>query len=64
MQTADIVNILGVKITLRRFGLPVEDLKTLYTGFIRSLVKYAVPAWHPGLSEQQHSALERIHMQV
>ena len=46
--------------TLRRFGLPVEDLKTIYIGFIRPLVEYAVPAWHPGLSEQQHAALERI----
>ena len=41
-----------------RFGLPVEDLKTI--SFIRSLVEYGVPAWHPGLFEQQHAALERI----
>ena len=46
--------------TLRHFGLPVEDLKTIYIGFIRPHVDYAVPAWHPGLSEQQHAALERI----
>ena len=48
--------------TSRRFGLPVEDLKTIYIGLIRPrpLVEYAVPAWHPGLSEQQHAALERI----
>ena len=46
--------------TLRRFGLPIHDLKTIYIGFIRPLVEYAVPAWHPGLSEQQHLALERI----
>ena len=46
--------------TLKRFGLPIQDLKTIYIGFIRPLVEYAVPAWHPGLSEQQHLALERF----
>ena len=46
--------------TLKRFGLPIDDLKTIYIGFIRPLVEYAVPAWHPGLTELQHDALERI----
>ena len=48
--------------TLRRLGLPAEDLKTIYIGFIRPrpLVEYAFPAWHSGLPEQQHAALERI----
>jgi hypothetical protein len=46
--------------TLKRFGLPIQDLKTIYIGFIRPLVEYAVPAWHPGLSEQHHLSLERI----
>ena len=46
--------------TLKRFGLSLDDLKTIYTGFIRPLVEYAVPAWHPGLTEHQHDALERV----
>ena len=46
--------------TLRRFGMPFEDLRTIYIGFIRPLLEYAVPVWHPGLTEQQHMALERI----
>ena len=45
---------------LRRFGLPLDDLKTIYIGFIRPLVEYAVPVWHPGLTEIQHNALERV----
>ncbi len=45
---------------LRRFGLTLQDLKTIYIGFIRPLVEYAVPVWHPGLTEQQHYALERV----
>ena len=41
-------------------GLPIEDLKTIYIGFIRPFAKYAIPTWHPGLSEHQQYALERI----
>ena len=46
--------------TLKRFGMPLEDLRTIYIGFIRPLLEYAVPVWHPGLTEQQHMALERV----
>lgn len=46
--------------TLKRFGLTIEDLRTIYIGFIRPVVEYAVPAWHPSLTEKQHYALERI----
>ena len=35
--------------TLRRFGLAIKDLVTIYVGFIRPLLEYAVPVWHPGL---------------
>ena len=44
----------------KRFGLSVEDLVTIYIGFVRPLLEYAVPVWHPGLTEKQHLALERI----
>ena len=46
--------------TLRRFGLAIKDLVTIYVGFIRPLLEYAVPAWHPGLTTKQHNSLERI----
>ncbi len=36
---------------LERFGLSVEDLVTIYVGFVRPLLEYAVPVWHPGLTE-------------
>ena len=45
---------------LKRHGLCVKDLVTVYVGFIRPLLEYAVPVWHPGLTEKQHYALERI----
>ena len=34
--------------TLKRLGMSLEDLKTIYIGFIRPLLEYAVPVWHPG----------------
>lgn len=45
---------------LKRHGLCIKDLVTVYVGFIRPLLEYAVPVWHPGLFEKQHNALERI----
>ena len=46
--------------TLRKFGMPLEDLRTILIGFIKPLLQYTDPVWHPGLTEQQHMALERI----
>ena len=45
---------------LKRHGLCVKDLVTVYVGFIRPLLEYAVPVWHPGLTEKQHYALKCI----
>ena len=45
---------------LKRFGLSIKDLVTVYVGFVRPLLEYAVPVWHPCLTQQQHDALERI----
>ena len=45
---------------LERYGLCVKDLFTVYFGFIRPLLEYAVPVWYPGWTEKQHYALERI----
>ena len=45
---------------LKKFDLSVEDLVTIYVGFVRPLLEYAVPVWHSGLTEKQHQALERI----
>ena len=45
---------------LKRHGLCVKDLVTVYVGFIHPLLEYAVPVRHPGLTEKQHYALERI----
>ena len=38
----------------------LETMFTLYTWFIRTSLEYAAPVWHPGLSSQQHTRIERI----
>ena len=45
---------------LKKFGLPLADLITVYVGYIRPLTEYAAPVWHAGLTEAQSDSLERI----
>ena len=45
---------------LKRFGLSIKDLVTVYVGFVRPLLEYVVPVWHPSITQNQHQALERI----
>ena len=45
---------------LKPFQLPWKDLLTVYTGYVRPLVEYAVPVWHSGLTVEQCSQIERV----
>ena len=45
---------------LKRFGLPVEDLVSVYVSYVRPVVEYATPVWHGNLTEQQSARLESI----
>jgi hypothetical protein len=45
---------------LKRFNLPRDDLLTIFTGYVRPLAEYAAPVWHPGLTNNESAALERI----
>ncbi|KAI8493848.1 hypothetical protein Bbelb_281950 [Branchiostoma belcheri] len=45
---------------LKTFRLSIEDLLTIYTSYVRPVCEYAVPAWHPGLTQAQCNQLERI----
>jgi hypothetical protein len=46
--------------TLKKFNMPVSDLITVYVGYVRPLVEYAVPIWHGALTCEQTLAIERI----
>ena len=42
------------------FGTGVEDLKTVYIVYIRSLLEQSATVWHSSLTEENRSDLERV----
>ena len=46
--------------SLVKYGLPKEDLITIFVGYIRPLLEYASPAWSGGLTQNPNERLERI----
>ena len=45
---------------LKRFGVPVEDLVSVYVGYVRPTVEYASPVWHSSIGKKQTQQIERI----
>jgi len=45
---------------LRRFGVPVDDLVSVYMGYVRPICEYAAPVWHSKITAAQSDQLERI----
>ncbi|KAI8503384.1 hypothetical protein Bbelb_192050 [Branchiostoma belcheri] len=45
---------------LRRCNLSHKDLISIYTGYIRPILEYAVPVWSSGLTKAQIVKLERV----
>jgi len=46
--------------SLKPFGMPVADLITVFVGYIRPVLEYACPAWHPGITKTQSDQIERV----
>ena len=44
----------------KKFGFTSSTMITLYNWYIRTGLEYAVPVWHPGLTEAQHQRIERV----
>ena len=42
------------------FGTPMDDLKTIYILFIRSILEQSATVWHSSLSEENINDLKRI----
>ena len=49
---------------LKRSGVQLGDLVRCYCTFVRPLLEYAAPVWHPGLIIQQSDVLEQVQRQV
>jgi len=45
---------------LSRAGIFESDITQVYISIIRSVIEYAGPVWHPGLSTAQSNEIERV----
>ena len=45
---------------LTQFGVPREDLKTIYIAYVRSILEQSAVVWHSALSEENRQDLERV----
>jgi len=45
---------------LKRHGLDSSDLTLVFCGFIRPILEYACPVWHPGITSAQSRAIENV----
>ena len=46
--------------TVASFGANIQDLKTIYILYVRSLLEQSATVWHSSLSEQNRNDLERV----
>ena len=64
LNTKNIVKKANARMELLRrvasFGTPVEDLKTVYILFIRSILEQSATVWHSSLTEENSCDLERV----
>ena len=45
---------------LKILGASRKTLLDFYINFVRSILEYAAPVWHPGLTETESNKIERI----
>ena len=50
--------------TIKKYGLPLEDLKTVYIGYIRPVLEYCAPVFNGGLTKGHVKSLEQIQKRV
>ena len=41
-------------------GVKESDITTIYCSIIRSVLEYACPVWHPGLTKKLSNKIERV----
>ncbi len=45
---------------LKRSGVNVLDIVTVYCSIIRTILEYASPVWHPGLTKAESTNIENV----
>ena len=51
-------------ILLKRAGVNAMDLSKIYCAMIRSILEYAAPVWHAGITQEQSDLLESVQKRV
>ena len=49
---------------LKEAGFSSRELVTIYKGYMRPVLEYAAPLWHPGLTQKQMDQVENIQKRV
>ena len=49
---------------LKEAGFSSQELVTIYKGYMRPVLEYAAPLWHPGLTQRQVDQVENIQKRV
>ena len=49
---------------LKEAGFSSQELVTIYRGYMRPVLEYAAPLWHPGLTQKQVDQVENIQKRV
>ena len=49
---------------LKEAGFNSQELVTIYKGYMRPVLEYAAPLWHPGLTQRQGNQVENIQRRV
>ena len=49
---------------LKEAGFSSQELVTIYKGYMRPVLEYAAPLWHPGLTQKQVDQVENIQKRV
>ena len=42
------------------FNPPIDDLKTIYLMYVRSILEYSATVWHSSITEENRNDLERV----
>ena len=49
---------------LKEAGFSSQEIVTIYKGYMRPVLEYAAPLWHPGLTHKQVDQVENIQKRV
>jgi len=55
-----LLNAIYCILNLCKAGVPTREIVYIYCSVIRSVLEYACPVWHPGLTSKLSKDIERV----